>query len=128
MPNQELLPGVVTTACPPPVVCDAHRAILAAKRRALTRDVMQLVLVAAVNVLFIYWADARLPMLDRAASLLFLTGVNLLVIAHLWLTRLLPRWSARRIASTWCRTERQRFSETEARRRHAARTRVSSRV
>jgi hypothetical protein len=128
MPNQELLPGVVTTACPPRVVCDAHRAIRTAKRRAVMRDVMQLVLVAAVNVLFIHWPDARLPMLDRAESLLFLTGVNLLVIAHLWLTRLLPRWSARRIASTWCRNERERFSETEARRRQAIRTRVASRA
>jgi hypothetical protein len=128
MPNHQLLPGVVTTACPPRVACDAHRAIRAAKRRAVMRDVMQLVLVAAVNVLFVHWPDARLPMLDRAESLLVLAAVNAMVLAHLWLTRLVPRWSARRIASTWCRNERERFSETEARRRHAVRTRVSSRA
>jgi hypothetical protein len=35
--------------------------------------------------------------------------VNGALLASLWLTRVLPRWTARRIAGTWSSAERRRF-------------------
>jgi hypothetical protein len=110
MPSQELLPGVTTAACPPRVVCDAHAAIRSARRRVFFRDALQIAMVIAANLLFLYWPEARLPFLDRATSLTFLAGVNVAIAMDLWLTRSWPRWTARRIASTWSRAERLRFS------------------
>ena len=109
MPKDSLLPGVSTSSCPPSVVCDAHDAIRRARRRAWIRDGLQLALLFAVDSLFVHWPDSRLPFLDRGASLAFLRGVNLAIAAHLVLVRAVPRWTARRIASTWCRSERDRF-------------------
>lgn len=109
MPKDELLPGVSTTACPPQVVCDAHTAIRGARRRAWLRDGLQLALLFAVDYLFVYWPESRMPFLDRAESLAALRGMNFAIVGHLWLVRALPKWSARRIASTWCRSEREKF-------------------
>ncbi|HUR82039.1 MAG TPA: hypothetical protein VM733_14840 [Thermoanaerobaculia bacterium] len=109
MPKQELLPGVSTTSCPPRVVCDAHAEIRRARRRVWIRDGVQLALLLAVDWLFVHWPDSRMPYADRHASLAFLRGANLVIISHLWLTRAMPKWSARRIATTWCRSEREKF-------------------
>ncbi len=109
MPKPELLPGVKTATCPPPIVCDAHAAIRRARRGAIARDVSQIVLIAAVDYLFVHWPDSRMPFLDRAQSLTFLRGINALVVADLWLSRALPKWWAKRIAETWSRRERERF-------------------
>jgi hypothetical protein len=110
MPNPELLPGVTTDSCPPRVACNAHAAIRKARRRAIARDAVLIVLVAAVDYLFIYWPESRLPFLDRLSSLTVLRWVNVLLVADLWLMRALPKWWARRISETWCRSERERFT------------------
>jgi hypothetical protein len=109
MPTRELLPGVTSAACPPAVVCDARSEIKRARRRAFLRDAAQVVLLASVDYLFVQWPESRLPFLDRAESLLALRGINVLMIADVWMARALPKWSARRIASTWCRSEQERF-------------------
>jgi hypothetical protein len=109
MPTKDLLPGVTTDSCPPRVACDAHEAIRKARRRALLKDVGQLTLLLGVDWLFLRWPEARVPFLGRAESMVILRGVNALAIADLWLTRALPKWSAMRIASTWCRSEREKF-------------------
>ena len=108
MPTRELLPGVTSDSCPPVVVCDAKTAIRSARRRAMLRDATQVTLLLAVNYLFIRWPDSRFPFLERATSTTFLGWVNLVAVADLWLARALPKWSARRIASTWSRRERER--------------------
>jgi hypothetical protein len=110
MREPELLPGVTVDAYPPRVVCDARSAIRNARRRALVRDTVLIVLIAAVDYLFIYWPESRMPFLDRAGSLTLLRWVNAIVVADLWLMRALPKWWARRIAGTWCRVERERFN------------------
>ncbi|HYI11225.1 MAG TPA: hypothetical protein VEK57_19370 [Thermoanaerobaculia bacterium] len=110
MPVRDLLPGVTTRSCPPRVVCDAHAAIRAAKRRAYLRDGIQITLLIAVDYLFVHWPDSRIPFLDRDSSLALLRAVNVVAVADLWLTRALPKWWARRIAGTWSRTERERFT------------------
>ncbi len=109
MTTPELLPGVTTDSCPPRIACDARAAIRRARRRAIVRDVVLIVLVAAVDYLFIYWPDSRMPFLDRAGSLMLLRWLNVFLVADLWLMRALPKWWARRIAETWCRAERERF-------------------
>jgi hypothetical protein len=109
MPKQELLPGVSTDSCPPRVMCDAHAAIRAARRRALWRDGLQLSLLLAVDYLFVHWPESRLPMLDRSTSLAFLRGTNVAIMGHVALMRALPKWTARRISATWCRSEREKF-------------------
>lgn len=111
MPKDELLPGVITVACPPAVSCDAKAAIRAARRRALGRDLLQVALLIAVDFLFFRWPEMRLPFLERHQSLRFLEATNVAVAVHLWWSRVwLPRWSARRIAATWSRAEQQRFT------------------
>ena len=109
MPKDQLLPGVSTTSCPPRVVCDARAAIRRARRRVWVRDGVQLVLLLAVDWLFVHWPESRMPFADRNASLAFLRGANVLIFGHLWLVRALPRWNAKRIATTWCRSEREKF-------------------
>jgi hypothetical protein len=111
MPKPELLPGVTSAACPPDVVCDARGTIRMARRRAVMRDAAQVTLLLAVDYLFMRWPDARVPFLDRNQSLTMLEFTNAAVAAHLWWSRvLLPRWAAKRIASTWSRVEQQRFT------------------
>ena len=109
MPTRELLPGVITDSCPPAVVCDARAAMRKAKRRARLRDATQVTLLIAVDWLFVYWPESRLPFANREVSLMMLKGVNAGIVAHLWLVRALPRFTARRVASTWSRSERAKF-------------------
>lgn len=109
MPKNDLLPGVSTTACPPRVVCDAHRAIRNARRRVWLRDGLQLSLLLAVDYLFVHWPQSRMPFMERETSLAFLRAMNVAIVGHLWLARALPKWYAKRIAATWCRSEREKF-------------------
>lgn len=109
MPKDELLPGVSTSSCPPLVVCDAHDAIRRARRRAWLRDGLQLSLLIGVDYLFMRWPESRMPFLERTSSLALLRGMNVAILGHVWLTRALPKWWARRIAATWCRSEQEKF-------------------
>lgn len=109
MPKDQLLPGVTTAACPPRVTCDAKSPVQSARRREMLRHGIQIALLLAVDYLFVYWPESRLPLLDREASLAFLRGVNVVILGDVWLTRAMPKWSARRIAATWSRRERERF-------------------
>jgi hypothetical protein len=110
MPDHDpLLPGITERDCPPRVVCDPRPEIRRARRRALLRDAAQLGLVIAVDALLIRWPAAHVPMMSRADSLMLVAALNAIIAASVWLTRMLPRWSAKRIAATWCPAERSRF-------------------
>jgi hypothetical protein len=109
MPRPELLPGISHRGCPPVVHCDPRPAIRRARRRALFRDVVQLLLVAGVDALLIRWPAAHVPMLTRHDSIALVVAVNAVMIGYVWLTRAFPKWSARRIASTWAPAERARL-------------------
>ena len=113
MTRDPLLPGVTSSAVPPAVVCDTRSEVARARRRAIARDVLQVVLLIAVDVLFAQWPSAHIPTMERETSLAVLLLLNLVVLGHLWLERALPRWNARRVASTWCRSEQQRFFDRD---------------
>ncbi|HVR39220.1 MAG TPA: hypothetical protein VMU84_08985 [Thermoanaerobaculia bacterium] len=104
-----LLPGVRPTTNPPRIVCRSGGAILSARRRATLRDAGQLFLLAGVDYLYYGWLDARLPFLDREHSFAIIASLNITMLAWVWLCRAIPRWSAKRVASTWCLSERARF-------------------
>lgn len=110
MEHRDLLPGVLAESPPPNVVFTSARVIRRARRIALARDVFDLLLLVAVDTFFIRWPYARVPMLNRHDSLTLLVGVNVVLLSYLWLARALPRWRARRVASTWCTVERERLT------------------
>ena len=109
MARRDLLPGIVTDACPPLVVFDSKRAIKRARRRAILRDLAQLVLLAGVDWMFVRWPYSHVPSLDRAQTLFVVALLNAGLLTHIIVSRTFPKWSARRIAATWCLSERARF-------------------
>jgi hypothetical protein len=106
----DLLPGVSAQHTEPVVVTQSQRVIRSARRRAALRDVLDLLLLATVDLFVLRWPRAHVPFLDRHESLLLLAAANAMLIAYVWLARRVPRWNARRIAGTWCLTEKARFS------------------
>ena len=109
MEKRTLLPGVAGDPIPPSVVFQSRTVIARARRRAAFRDVADLLLLAFVDALFVQWPGAHVPTFDREQSLMLLFSVNLVMVGVIWLTRALPRWKARRVASTWCPAERTRL-------------------
>ncbi len=112
MQERDLLPGVTVAGSEPKVVCHSRAIVTRARRLALLRDLSQLLLVAVVDWLFLYWTSARIPVLSRESSLIVVLAFNAAVATHIYLVRNLPHWTARRIASTWCAAERKRFVTT----------------
>ena len=107
-----LLPGVANAGAPPAIVFESRRVIARARRGAALRDALDLALLGSVDGLFLGWPRTHIPLLDRHESLLILGAVNLGMIAFLYLSRTLPAWRARRMASTWCPAEKRRFGGT----------------
>ena len=107
--RRSLLPGVADVRTPPAVVFQSRSVIVRARRRAALRDVLDLLLLGCVDGLFLRWPRAHVPGLDRVDSLLVLASVNTMLFLTMWLTRTVPRWRARRVASTWCIAERSRM-------------------
>ena len=110
--RRTLLPGVSDAGAPPPVVIDSRVVVARARRRAIVRDVIDLLLLVCVDGLFLRWNHAHVPFLDRHDSLLVLLALNAMLVGYVWLVRALPRWTARRVATTWCLAERTRFFPT----------------
>ena len=113
--RHSLLPGVLDVHTAPAVVFQSRRVVARARRRAAFRDMFDLLLLAGVDGLFLRWPRAHVPALDRAHSLLLLAAVNALLVVYVWLARALPRWTARRVATTWCIAERSRFVSSQLR-------------
>lgn len=104
-----LLPGVRDAGSPPAVVFESRRVIAGARRRAVFRDALDLLLLGCVDGLFIEWPRAHVPMLDRYESVMIIAAVNAAMLTYLYVARTFPAWRARRVASTWCANERTRF-------------------
>ncbi len=107
--QRSLLPGVSTDASPPRVVIESGPVVASARRRAAVRDVFDLLLLAGVDALFLRWPHAHIPMLDRQSTMLVLLAANAALISYAWSARVLPRWRAKRLASTWSAGEKNRF-------------------
>ncbi len=109
MTRRDLLPGVARDACSPAVVVDSTRAIRRARFLAAARDAGQILLLVGVDYFFVHWPSTHVPALDRSTSVLVLAALNAMVMSHIALARLVPRMTAKRIASTWSLRERARF-------------------
>jgi hypothetical protein len=107
--RRSLLPGVSDAGAPPPVIIDSRAVVARARLRAIVRDVIDLLLLVCVDGLFLRWPLAHVPFLDRYDSLMVLIALNALLLGYVWLARSLPRWTARRVATTWSLAERARF-------------------
>jgi hypothetical protein len=86
------------------------RDFAAARRRAAVRDLIDIGVLLAVDVLFLWWDSARMPFMTRDTSLWVLLFLHVLVIAGWLRTRFYTPWRARRIARTWSDSERERFT------------------
>ena len=113
--RRPLLPGVSHAESPPDVVFHSRAVVVRARRRALLRDVLDIVLLIAVDYLFVRFPRTHVPLLDRHDSLVLLIGLNVALLVYLWIARSAPKWRARRVASTWCADERVRFNEPRLR-------------
>ena len=109
MARRDLLPGVRTDSCPPRVVLSSRELVLRARRRAFLRDAANLVLLAIVDYVAIHWPSTHIPFIAREDSVVLLALVNAAFLTQMIMSRLIARWSARRIATTWCLRERARF-------------------
>jgi hypothetical protein len=107
--RRDLLPGVSPDGTDPNIVFQSEPVIKSARRRATLHDFFDLLILAGVDALFIRWSPAHIPLLDRAETMLVLAIANLALIVYVWSGRTLPRWRARRLASTWSPAERNRF-------------------
>ncbi|HEX7150490.1 MAG TPA: hypothetical protein VF618_03305 [Thermoanaerobaculia bacterium] len=116
---RDFLPGVEPASPAPSVVCNARKPVSRARRLAAVRDIVNLGLIAGLDWLFLRWPATHFPTLDRYDSMVLLVSVNALMVVYIWLSRVLPRWTAKRIASTWSSAERSRFL-AEQRRQHAS--------
>ena len=112
MPRPDLLPGVLTDSCPPAVVVDSRQTVLQARRRALVRDVSNLVLLAAVDYVSLRWPAVHIPLVNREQSMMLVALLNATVVTHIVMTRIAARLAARRIAATWSLRERARFFQS----------------
>ncbi len=109
MDPRELLPGVSEDRCPPTVVTDSRGAIRRARLRATLIDLTQLALLGVVDYLVVRYPRTHVPLASRYDSLLLVAVANVLMITYLCLVRFVPRWRARRVATTWRPSERTRF-------------------
>lgn len=106
----ELLPGVAgpATVQPQPVY-RPHEDVQRARRRAVTRGVIDAAILLAIDVFVFVWSDARLPFVSRANTLIVLAVIHVGVVCYWYASRKMPIWKARRIAATWSSDERARF-------------------
>lgn len=112
MRKPDLLPGVVTDSCPPVIVIGSRETIVRARRRAIVRDVTNLMILAAVDYVSLRWPSVHIPLVNRDQSMLLVGLLNAAVITHILMTRVAARLAARRIAATWSLRERARFFQS----------------
>jgi hypothetical protein len=97
------------------VVVESRREISRARLRATMRDGAQLSLLVAVDYFFSHWPSTHIPLASRHTTLFVVAAMNAGVLTHVAMSRMMPKWAARRIASTWCLSERARFFANQRR-------------
>ena len=108
MKNDALLPGVQPRhGATRSTTFDGRNSVRKARFREDLRDLIDLLILGAVDSMFLAWDAAHIPGFTREATLtlmLFITGG---VALFLILRRLLPLLHARRIIGTWSESERR---------------------
>jgi hypothetical protein len=110
VPESDLIPGVEGPRVPRVDARQLAAEHARARRRAAVEDLLDCAVLIVVNLVFLLWSEAKVPFLDRDATLILLLLANLLTVAGYARARILPLWKARRIAATWSAAERARFS------------------
>lgn len=75
-------------------------------------DLVDLMILIVINLFFMQWEQARIPLLTRDLSLAILLGTNAVYVVGWFRNRVLPVWRARRIASSWQPDEKERFRQS----------------
>jgi hypothetical protein len=113
--HDDLLPGTLGPAASPAhPAFRPHKLLRDARRRAVLRQVADGGILLLLNGFFYFWESARLPLTSRSDSLAILLLINAAFLASCALSRKVPEWRARRIASTWSAEERARSQEKMA--------------
>lgn len=106
----ERLPGTAGPDATSPVgLCDGRIEIAKARRSKKYRDLFDGVMLLALDYLFLSWPGAHVPLLNRNQSMMLLVAIHVVLIGYWILSRELPPWRARRIATTWRQSERVRL-------------------
>ncbi|HUO83905.1 MAG TPA: hypothetical protein VM534_02225 [Thermoanaerobaculia bacterium] len=79
------------------------------RNRADLSDLVDLMILIVINLFFMQWENARLPLVSRDVSLVALLATNAFYVWGWFRSRILPLWRTRRIVSTWCSEEKSRF-------------------
>lgn len=107
--HPDLIPGVEPPRRAPVDGGTIARELQRVRHRAAVEDLLDCAVLIVIDLIFLLWPGARIPFLDRDATLALLLLANLVTIAGYVWTRAVPRWRARRIAMTWSAVERTRF-------------------
>lgn len=83
--------------------------IARARVQANRRDLVDVLLLLLVDLLFVSWEQATVPFLSRDVTVSLLLLLHVGIALSVFRTRILPSFTARRIASTWSSVERQRI-------------------
>jgi hypothetical protein len=102
MKDEALLPGVQgRSGARVSATFDGREAVRKARQREDLRDLIDLLVLAFVDGLMLWWDAAHIPWLSRAATLKVMLVVSAGMAAFLLLRRLIPVLTAKRIESTW---------------------------
>lgn len=104
----EMLPGTEADFRPTRSEFDAARAISSARLRQDARDLVDLLLLIGVNLMFLVWESAQIPLLGRDATMALLLLTNAFFVGSWFVSRVVPLVRARRISSSWSSEERAR--------------------
>jgi hypothetical protein len=94
--------------------CVAGAVVRKARRDALLRDSFDALILAAMDVFFVLWPDAHIPLFDRGETMVVLALIHAIIIGGWIISRRFPAWRARLIARTWRDSERVRLVRNEA--------------
>lgn len=107
--QRDLLPGVEGPEPRRVTAADFERDLLAARRRTAAEELLDCAMLILINVMFLMWPHAEIPLLDRQGTLVLLLLVDFGFVAAYVHARFVPRYRARRIATSWSAAERARF-------------------
>lgn len=107
--DRDLLPGVVPPSRAAFDASAVRKSVEQARQRAAVEDLLDFVVLIVVNLTFLLWPNAHIPVVGRDGTTLVLLLANAAAVWGYTKTRILPRIQARRIAGSWSADERARF-------------------